>query len=523
VCQQRSGDWKAYPHLSCNSQWRELMRPNVEQLSEFLEKQRIYLQCPFDGCNMQGAFVDHITSTNGSHFKNLWQKNLPFDDGVPIEELKQRAWEQTNVRGGAVRYNHLDWEIMMWKGVPPPPPDPPGVGQARSPQLSAPYGAPLPIQDANREQQQPFSSARAEVIHCSQLQAVNEWVQIQDAVSVPTSDDGGWQSIPHIFYGKRHWSQTVKSPAAKAARILEAHGYPAYTCSLCPNARGWEEHIPGPKHFDKINECLGETPWPHVREQLWQKWEFQQGVVIFNHLFAEIYMLKKSPHEETPPFPLPPWRTPMGGKMSEPALDDRVSRSPQANCFGGGVLPPPGSPPGAPLGAPPGAPPGALSGTPPGAAACGMAAFLWRQRVPEVASRLKRFFEAVGMSAEHRTCKLCNEAQMGSDVEQHLNSSTHIDNLARTIPVVLGKTPESETKGQHGPRVQMFRGERGAIWFNHMTGEAGLHGSTQLEEPLYEWRCFDYPSHGCYWYNQDTHRYFQVEGLSGKDLGVWIE
>ena len=86
------------------------MRPTVTQVSGFFERLGIGLHCPIEGCNMQGAYEDHITSTNGSHFQNLWQKGIPFEDRVPLEALKDRAWEQKNIRGGAVRFNHLDWE-----------------------------------------------------------------------------------------------------------------------------------------------------------------------------------------------------------------------------------------------------------------------------------------------------------------------------------------------------------------------------------------------------------------------------
>ena len=120
-CTRTDGDWKSYPHLSSHKMWRQHMRTSVEVLSEFLEDYCIYPECPVQGCNMQGSYTDHVTSTNGSHFKHLWQRTKLFKDGVPLERTRKHAWEQANIPGGAVRFNHLDWQVLMWRGTPPPP------------------------------------------------------------------------------------------------------------------------------------------------------------------------------------------------------------------------------------------------------------------------------------------------------------------------------------------------------------------------------------------------------------------
>ena len=115
-------DWTAYAQFQGANAWRKHMRPSVQAFDTFMIGQGIWLQCPLKDCNMQGCYADHITSTNGSHFRNLYMRGLPFSDIVRIPVLREFVWEQKNLHGGAVRFNHLDWEVKMWKGTPPPPP-----------------------------------------------------------------------------------------------------------------------------------------------------------------------------------------------------------------------------------------------------------------------------------------------------------------------------------------------------------------------------------------------------------------
>ena len=84
--------------------------------------------------------------------------------------------------------------------------------------------------------------------------------------------------------------------AAQTSRLLTEHGLPwqGQTCSICgwENSGAWTEHIPGPKHYKKLQQVIGNGAIAQVRENLWQYWELTtQGIktrIRFNHLDAEL-------------------------------------------------------------------------------------------------------------------------------------------------------------------------------------------------------------------------------------------
>ena len=199
------GDWKSYPHLSSHKMWREHMRPCVQVLSDFLEAHRIYLECPIQGCNMQGSYTDHVTSTNGSHFKHLWQRTKLFKDGEPLERTREHAWEQINIAGGAVRFNHLDWQVLMWRGAPPPapvfdgdgPPPPPAfVAGAPQQLLAAGGGPPLGLWPAGVRQ-----GRAAQLTQLSRLPEEGLWYEVLPPISTPTTSADDWKSLQHVSCG----------------------------------------------------------------------------------------------------------------------------------------------------------------------------------------------------------------------------------------------------------------------------------------------------------------------------------
>eukprot|EP00930_Biecheleria_cincta_P001834 TRINITY_DN102923_c0_g1_i1.p1 TRINITY_DN102923_c0_g1~~TRINITY_DN102923_c0_g1_i1.p1 ORF type:complete len:588 (+),score=52.26 TRINITY_DN102923_c0_g1_i1:134-1897(+) len=532
ICTQTGGDWKSYPHISDGAkQWREHMRPSVEKLSALLEGLGIYLQCPFVGCNMQGSYVDHITSTNGSHFKNLYQRNIPCGDGVPIAHLRETAWEQISIRGGAVRFNHLDWEVQMWRGIPPQSPGVPGSNQAQS--FAAIGNAPFlwtGEQTHSEEVVRRPPSMGTGLVKLEDLQVEDEWVVVMESASVPVSQTGGWQAIPHIAGGKRHWSESMRGHAAKVARILQAHGLSFLDCSLCPTGRGWEEHIPGPKHYDKINELLGDNlSICDVRERLWQKWNIQQnqvaGSVRFNHLDGEIQMRKigrgaRQSVESSSGSPFGQCHS-----IPMPTLVQQVSpvtvQTPASTTLASQVLPIQLAP--SNMSPSQSAQSSSVATTP--SSACHLAKCMWRQRLPNVVSRLRRYVAAVGFEEHELTCQLCRQVRMSAGLEAHLGSDDHIDNLARTMSFLENPGFPEGKNGEAGLRVQKIEGRSGHIWFNHITGECGLILSLEhldvREQVGGEWHLCDYQDHGRFWYNQDTHHYFEVKGDKGYDQGLW--
>lgn len=516
------------------------MRQSVLEFASFMENQGISLRCPIEGCNMQGSYADHITSTNGSHYANLYKRGVPFTDGVPVEELRQTAWQQINIRGGAVRFNHLDWEVQMWRGDPPP---------------CATFGESLP------ETRPDFHSGNLQIIEqrpslpihpCTRearledLQEDNCWYMLKEPASVPTSDSGDWQSIPHVVGGKRNWANQMRGHASKMAEILQAHGiFP--DCSLCPTGRGWEEHIPGPVHFQKINELLGDRRAADVRSEIWQEWLVQRvgfcGRVRFNHLDGEIQMLRAnagvnaasgsmqhppppvSPPASSVPQVIRPRQSESHGSSSTPAKAVAPpSISPQASYVSQVVAPPPMPPPVSSVpqvSHPQQCESQASSSAPaqerPSASVCPLAMFMWKRTLPQTASTLSYYIETADVDARYLTCQACFRRPMSEGVEEHLRSDAHLENIARTM-AALNPQQLATAGGKGGARVQHFEGRHGNVWFNHLTGESG--SDADLGNKC-KWDKYDYPNGASYWYNHETQESFQVYGNCGVDRGLW--
>ena len=508
------------------------MRPSVERLSVFLERLGIYLKCPFEGCNMQGAYVDHITSTSGFHFKNLYQRNIRCEDGFPIVELRKRAWEQVIIRGGAVKFNHLDWEILMCKGIPPPSPGLLGIDMELS---SEPIGNPLSMWAGEQTRNQSVMRIPTSVglVFIADLEHEDQWFQVMESASIPTSQTGGWQAIPHVVGGKRHWAQIMKNHAVRLARVLERHGHTYYECSLCPAGRGWEEHIPGPQHFSKICEFLGEhLKISEVRESLWQQWPVRQnrvtGFVRFNHLDGEILVCKNGRAAQQVPSP------PSGGPFGRPESYLMSAQAPSASVL---TVRPPESGASASQVWPQqitlsssncaqSARADSARSMP--SPACSLAKCMWRQRLPDIVPRLGRYLTAIGLDERNLTCHLCSNAQMSTGLLAHLGSDSHIDNIARTMNYLSDPCFPEGKDGEIGPRVQTIHGRFGRAWFNHITGECGFDESTNTtnltKQAGGEWELYDYTEsgRGCFWYNRGTRRCFQVDGEVGHDKGLWL-
>ena len=514
------------------------MRPTVHQVSSFFERLGIGLQCPIEGCNMQGAYEDHITSTNGSHFKNLWQKGIPFDDHVPLEQLKERAWEQKNIRGGAVRFNHLDWEVQMWKGAPPPNPVF-GRSIRDIPQDAQPMRG---IQDGLRALTFCVPCGlHAERVALVQLPRGNQWYQAQDRASEPTSDKGDWRSIPHIVRGRRNWAENMKDRAENLFKVLQAFNLYPDQCALCPTGRGWEEHVPGPVHWKRITDILGERPIADVRDDLWQQWLVHQnglrGAVRFNHLDGEIQIRRDDPHGEAPPPPPPTLPSAPAMARPPPPTYGTLPSAPATAQPPPSTLPTAALPSGAQRAQPP--PIGAAASRmlqpvdplessrrepgPPADASAWMKV-MWQQIAQEAAAKLEFHFDGAHVPEDKRVCSVCS-APLAQNIEMHLRSDSHWSELTQTVNYMSDEnsTWSESVSGALGPRVQKFEGQCGEVWFNHVTGESGSD-CAERGYPLTEWEKYDYSQTGggCFWYSRVNGRYFEVKDYYGTDKGVWL-
>ena len=61
----------------------------------------------------------------------------------------------------------------------------------------------------------------------------------------------------------------MKGPSKMTAEILKANGLSHYECRHCPSGRGyWEDHVPGPKHYNQISSLLGNRRIAEAKEEL---------------------------------------------------------------------------------------------------------------------------------------------------------------------------------------------------------------------------------------------------------------
>eukprot|EP00747_Dinoflagellata_sp_TGD_P181553 gnl/TRDRNA2_/TRDRNA2_35427_c0_seq1.p1 gnl/TRDRNA2_/TRDRNA2_35427_c0~~gnl/TRDRNA2_/TRDRNA2_35427_c0_seq1.p1 ORF type:complete len:488 (+),score=58.98 gnl/TRDRNA2_/TRDRNA2_35427_c0_seq1:2-1465(+) len=94
------------------------------------------------------------------------------------------------------------------------------------------------------------------------------------------------------------------------SNILRIHGIDDYSqhCNLCPGQRGFTEHVPGPQHYDRLQEIvreLGNGPVVRIRERLWQEWEVcsrgVRGILRFNHLDGAVELMRSPAPPAIPP------------------------------------------------------------------------------------------------------------------------------------------------------------------------------------------------------------------------------
>ena len=276
---------------------------------------------------MQGSYTDHVTSTNGSHFKHLWQRTKLFKDGVPLERTRKHAWEQANIPGGAVRFNHLDWQVLMWRGTPPLPSIFDGDGAASSPG----FLVDVPQQLLAAGGRRPLGEC-----YLSRLPEEGVWYVVLPPISTPTSQEMGWKSLPHVAGGWKVWRDMMGLPSSTLAETLGILGYRGYQCEVCGGSHVWEGHITGNSHYKKIvYDWLAHRSVAQVKGSLWQQWNLtcdgSEGAVQFNHMDGEIRILKGAapsrmaiaapPRVEQPPPPLGPPPAPATASAPRPRED----------------------------------------------------------------------------------------------------------------------------------------------------------------------------------------------------------
>merc|ERR1712176_64458 len=112
--------------------------------------------------------------------------------------------------------------------------------------------------------------------------------------------NGNYKAWPHLNSGKTHWKTRMTSAAKLVEGFLESRGiYPE--CTICDRARGWAEHIAGPKHYNQIWERFLKSEAP-IKPQLpnaTKVWCVVEGAFRYNYLDGTIHMCRGEPDESS--------------------------------------------------------------------------------------------------------------------------------------------------------------------------------------------------------------------------------
>lgn len=120
---RQGGNWSCYPHLQSRTTWRAAMVGPARLICGILENQRppIWAECSI--CDRCRGFEEHLPADK--HFRAVYDKYLK--DGAPVDSVRDQAWQQWCIPGGAVRWNHIDGAVEMCRfgGSAAPPSSPP--------------------------------------------------------------------------------------------------------------------------------------------------------------------------------------------------------------------------------------------------------------------------------------------------------------------------------------------------------------------------------------------------------------
>ncbi len=100
------------PWLSSRSMWSTAITTNASRLARLLQRHNVYPHC--DICMSGWNSESHLPAAD--HFDAL---QLKIAHGVQIVDVATSMWQQWDVPGGAVRFNHIHGRIELWRGVPP--------------------------------------------------------------------------------------------------------------------------------------------------------------------------------------------------------------------------------------------------------------------------------------------------------------------------------------------------------------------------------------------------------------------
>ncbi|CAE8654112.1 unnamed protein product [Polarella glacialis] len=277
-----SGDWHIWPHMQSKENWKQTMGAKATEVEAFLEQRKVWVDtcevCSRVGRGMRGGMGAHVGGPH--HFKDLGRM---LADGVDVGQARRDFWQQWNIPRGALRFNHVDGVVEMWKG------DPPAPTQAAAAAVGA-AGALLPV-----SHQLVVSGAMPQGdLSLDQCPEPNRWTKLGEAIGMPTQIDGDFNSCPFLA-SKSQWKQASALPALRVEKFLHAKNiYPQ--CMLCPTGVGFAVHVPAEKHMKKLCENLHEgIPLREVAAQFWQVWRVSGGAIRYNHLHGTVELCKGEP------------------------------------------------------------------------------------------------------------------------------------------------------------------------------------------------------------------------------------
>jgi len=443
--------------LATRNTWKQAFVNVAPKLAVLLRRYNIW-EPGCKACANGQDFETHVPAQK--HIDSL-RSQIPPD--VPIKDISYQWWQQWNVPGGSIRFNHVHGSIEVWRGWPPleerrlPAENtfPPNLASLRNsvpPSVASISPNMLPATDIRLREPPtpaPAPGCGGEVLKymgdprqvmVTTLNNEGTWFRIGDA-GFCSRPNGDWNAYPHLS-SKTSFKEFMKGRVDTVMAVLQKH-QPNFwpECKLCGRSRGFEEHICGPKHFKELQERFwkeGHPMQPFIAsEDAWDLWQLPGGALRYNYIDGAVDLCKG---------PLPGGGG-GGGQVQNPPPPMNMQQPgwppgpPQATRPPGPPGPPQGpsqvSPRGTrPAGPPPGKPPSTndlrAGGDEKFQQAAGMLCWMWNQRFESETTAISQIVQSAlsGKPTLSSTCSICGQSVLDP---HHLVHPRHVGSICEKL------------------------------------------------------------------------------------------
>mmetsp|Transcript_80619 Transcript_80619/g.261224 ORF Transcript_80619/g.261224 Transcript_80619/m.261224 type:complete len:942 (+) Transcript_80619:39-2864(+) len=304
------------PWLSSRNCWKTAIGPIAPKVTRLLQRYNIW-EPDCKACAHSQDFETHVPASK--HYDSLCSR---ISDAEPVRSVAKQMWQQWIVPGGAVRFNHIHGRVEVLRGWPPDEnnivemgrPLPVGAAPAMlaasssaMPALMATPAMPMQSQAMGTHALMAPPAPTAghtvrEQLGCTSVDLLPEqgvWFRISAPLSIAIKRGGDYKCYGHLN-SRGSFKQAMERPADVVTKLLERY-IPGFwpECKICDRSRGWQEHVPGPKHFGEICEkwLRDGVPLENVLAcaDVWDEWDFAEGGLRFNYLDGSVELRRGPP------------------------------------------------------------------------------------------------------------------------------------------------------------------------------------------------------------------------------------